>query len=274
MVSERRGEHYSYARKVRELRRISNRFDPDNGYDLRQLNQWSNARKAAITRAWNEVDEYLHSVHRIYRPRKRKNLQRVSQQFWGRKAPKWMNAIPVQVMDPRNPARVTVTKKGNVELTETFPSGHKYKSRTVYFDHDLLLKDSAEAARQAMLPYHDKKDLFVVMTGEHPSRFGGGKAGVLDAVAHLTLSYGADKYDANDPSSKFYGNWLAGVRHIGSGSKQDFFEYVVAKRKYRERRESKAKSEVEKMRRMRERMKREGYNEQMAQQIVRRRFRK
>lgn len=210
-------------RRVRILRRISKKFRPDDGYDLRDIDSWSGARKAAITKVWHEVEPFVTSSFKVYRPRKKANLNIVREATHQTDLPKWLTVAFVPVADARRPVRIQITKRGYV-LKELTPKGNWLASYTVDFDMTELQRDPHNAFEQALEDYN-ANDMFVIMAGSHLTKFGGNKKETLRELHKWPEKYGADKHDPNDPSSHYFENWLFGVRYLGNIPKPEYWDY-------------------------------------------------
>lgn len=241
----------TYRDKLMRLRALSHSFDPGDGFDLRKIENWSPATKRKITNAYKQVDEMIYSIHKVYRPRKRKNLKIVAKEFWNRdKIPDWLTAIPIQVTAPNLPSRIKISKSGRVRLQEKMPSGEIFTSEHVYFDIEKLIKEPEKEVNETLSRFPDDA-LFAIITGDHVSTMGGNKINTELRVLNLMKTYSAGNYNPNKPSSRYFGNWLFGLRYMGNGPHERFQKYASVKAKYKEQRRRKrmrAKSKLQRER--------------------------
>jgi len=95
---------------------IAHGFDPKDGYDLRDIDNWTPQQKQKLTRVFNAVKSLAERPFQIYRPRKPENLavvQKAAQH--PRKIPE-LNVAFVPVGYPGERAEITITKRKQVVI--------------------------------------------------------------------------------------------------------------------------------------------------------------
>jgi hypothetical protein len=194
-------------------------FKAKSGFDLRKPGKWTPAQKAKVTKYWRVIAPQVARTHEARYYRVPENLEAAvmyTQQerlLPGQKAALFAKTPDEKIEVKVRGGRINV-RRNSVEVGK------------VYFDPDLLIADPIEAARQAMDQLKGAK-LYKLMFGPHESRgtFKTPEA-VVNAMAFFIGRYGDDEFDADDPFSHYYGNWLGGV--IGYFGRRDTVENRVA----------------------------------------------
>ena len=93
--------------------------------------------------------------------------------------------------------------------------------------------DPQGATRQALEEIAPGK-AYQIKMGKYLSKQAFGKAYLPKKVAMLVEKYGADNYDATDPSSSYYGNWLMGFEVYDFERREDFDTFRRAQTRSRE----------------------------------------
>jgi len=216
----------------------------DFNYDLRR--PLSSAAKAKISRYYDYIEKLTVRPHQIYRARSAKNLravQRYAQHDTKHKAIK----VAFVPNDGTGRVKVRVSKKGQV----SGKSGH-LRFFNIAFDAKKLAEQGREYVERKIKNgpvakrYSIQAGEFEVASTYLPPGQGAGGDIVTQVLRHMER-YGADKFDPENPSSHYFGNWLFGVNGYNFAAQAELSQYREAKRqatkKEGQRRANKRKAE-------------------------------
>lgn len=214
---------------VKELRHITDTLDPAAGYDLREIDNWTPQRFAAVTRKYKEYTEFLTNFNMDVMPtRKFRNPERrqALREWSGVDYPGWIDAeyIPKIHLADSKPAKVEWTKN-NQPVFRRGRVGYAYFS----FDKNNLMTDpEKEAERIAFMAESVGGKSYSIRNGDAWMRAKPMLAGILEGEL-LELM---EKYDAGEnpdvDESKDWRRWLNGIEayvtEVGQGYDMDSIE--------------------------------------------------
>lgn len=193
-------------------------FKAKSGFDLRKPDTWTPQQKAKVTKYWQVIAPQAARTHKARFYKNKENLEAAvmytqqERMLPGQKA-------ALYALTPGETLKVKVDK-GRIKVRRNSVDVAK-----VYFDPDLFLEDPITAGRQALAEIEGAK-LYKLMFGPHESR-GTYKTpdAVLRSMSFFIGQYGDDQFDAADPFSHNYKNWLGGV--IGYFGRRETVEHRV-----------------------------------------------
>jgi len=137
---------------TRRTGKIARDFDAPAGYDLRDIENWSPAMKAHVTRTFKTVQKLSAQPYQEFRPRKPENLERVQEAMHGGiKTPDELVLAFVPVARPGERAQIKILPD-RIEVIER----EVKRTPTTWKDAGLKLKDVADdpvAAIRAMVAF-------------------------------------------------------------------------------------------------------------------------
>jgi hypothetical protein len=230
------GGEYTYRPGTGELKafkrmgKFANGFEADEGFDLREIDKWSPSQKSKVTKLYKLVDHLTARPYHIYRGRKPKNLRLVQEAAQHEQFPKNLVVAFLPVSNTKVTPKIKISKKGIVTVIEG-----KVRKRSINFkDHGITPKDLEDDAEGIMkeLDRRIKGKRYVIQAGKyeivnevlHPSA-------LPSRIRRYIEKYNATDYDATNPNSSFYGNWLLGVNAYDFDTRPDFKAYRAEKRR-------------------------------------------
>lgn len=186
-----------YRQRMREIRRFVS-FD----YDLRK--PLSSAAKAKINRYYAQIERLTVRPHQVYRAKKSDNLRAVQRFAQHDRRYKEIKVAFVPT-DGKNKARVSVNRKGEVRSKIGY-----VRMFEIPFDMERLVTEGREYIKEAIDNGPEVKR-YVIQAGAFEVPSTSLRKDIVDDVAKYMSKYGADRYDADNPSSHYFGNWLFGV---------------------------------------------------------------
>lgn len=249
-----------YRRMAKVVRRYTVGFDTAGGYDLRKVGAWSGSRKAAVTRYFNLINSFSHKPAYVYRPRSKKNLEAVKKALGVSDYPRLVAPL-IQVAHGGAKPKVSISKAGAVKIETPTVS----RELLLFSDYGITPEYFATDPHGAITDFVDslEKDYtyFSVMAGEFEvghweqkskgiPKFMKGPA-LINEVMKLVNAYAADKFDPDNPSSSYYGNWLRGAVGYRFPTHAKFRDYLKTMNDYKRESEKikekirRAKSQIE-----------------------------
>lgn len=237
-----------YRARLRFIRHYTTGFEAADGYDARSVSRWSPARKAQVTRYYEQLRGLMSRPHYVYRPRKKSNLdaaKKLNQTKVYGKINVGIIRVPT-VFEQEKDGRVKkeivkpkikINKKG--ALTVKVKS---FERVPIYFDeYDITPEELAlhpEETIERLLNSADQFKFYTIMAGEYEI-LGAGRdvpqfhrpGGLINHVRQLQEKYSADNYDPENPSSSYYGNWLRGFIGYNFGENRNPRSYVEAQQR-------------------------------------------
>lgn len=193
-------------------------FGADNSYDLRKVESWSGARKAAVARAFNKVEKLKRrgagTTSEVRLPRNKKKRDAVLRAAQLPLSKKWKKALfPFA-------GEVTVDKKGNVSV-----STGKVKRVVVQIPPEKLAIDPEGAVADAIVP---GSNYFGIVAGQHEvmlSETINNSDGLVGRIRALQMMYTSGE--------KSWEKWLHGIVCY-KANKKEFFNDQERVRAYRQ----------------------------------------
>lgn len=96
--------------EVHRSGRVARGFKAADGYDLRDVENWTPQQKAKLTRVYNQVKQLTERPYHIYRGRKRENIERVQEATSPHGYPKEVDIAFVPVARPGERPKIKFTK--------------------------------------------------------------------------------------------------------------------------------------------------------------------
>lgn len=234
--SERTRDFYKSA--VKMLRSVATGFDTESGYSLREIDEWSAAKKAKVTRYFHEVNALTARPYVIKRFRNEKHLkaaQRFSQHDKGFKQFK-VAFVPTTT---NKPVKVRFTKRESM-VTE----GPYFEKIEIEFNQKALARDPNKEIQRAItaeLGKHPKNMRYIVQAGKYLMRQVATDIGAVQLqVRALMARYDGKKQLGKDrtwnPKHHHYSRWLNGVtayEFSGGGNTRKLIQDINAAKKQR-----------------------------------------
>ncbi len=97
--------------EVHRSGRIARGFSARDGYDLRNVDEWTPQQKAKLTRVYNQVKQLTERPYHVYRGRKRENIERVQEATSPHGYPKEVDIAFVPVARPGEKPTIKFTTR-------------------------------------------------------------------------------------------------------------------------------------------------------------------
>lgn len=214
----------------RRMGKFAEGFEPSDGFDLREVDKWSPAKKAEVTKMYKLVDHLSARPFYVYRGRKKKNIRKVQEASQHEKFPKKLVVAFVPVANTKETPRIKISRKGIVTIRE----GRVRRRSIIFRDHGITPKDLENDAEGIMneLDKRIRGKRYVIQAGKYEIVNEVLTPSALPArVRKYIEKYNATDYDAGDPNSSFHGNWLLGINAYDFNVREDLREYRRQKRK-------------------------------------------
>lgn len=212
----------NYSQRLKSIRTYVN-FN----YDLRK--PLSSAAKAKINKYYDYIDKLTVRDHFVYRARSKKNLntaQRYSQQNTHYKDIKV--AFVPKGTDKR--PRVKFSAKGEMTLV-----GDNVTRHAILFDKEELIEadanGEAEEYIESVIDDAPTCKRYSVMAGEFEIPLSTIRDKITNEVLRLMNTYSAEKFNPEQRSSHYFGNWLFGVNGYNFANQDQLIEYRTRQRK-------------------------------------------
>ena len=236
----------TYSVKLKLIRPFTIGFLSSDGFDLRDLDQWSSAKKASVNRYYNLIQRLTTRAYYVYRPRSKKRLHAIRRSMGVedyRKLKVGIIQVPTRYDERGKRVRIkpklTFRKDGTVSIKI-----RNVTRETILFEEygitpEILAQDP-ELVGWGIQQETDYEQ-YTIMAGEFEVGKGVPKflrnGDLVAEIAKLVESYGADKFDPNDKNSHFFGNWLFGLIGYNFEHNEDLFNYIDSLEKYKKERE-------------------------------------
>jgi len=228
-----------YKEDVKLLRQYFNNFGPKN-IDLRK--HLSPQQKAKITRYSEDLSEIISGSFRkvpIYRYKTKKKKRKIQESVHqGAYYSPHLKYALVPVPSPKSEPKIEIHRDGSVVVSD---SG-VYRTY-VNFNFDDLVMDRYNRIQEILDQFSNVRSWFI-SAGNHEIHRSPEAVNMPPDADHINFvlerlmeQYGADKYDPENPSSHFYGNWLNGLIGYRFDNQKDFKAYQRSKRLTRQARE-------------------------------------
>lgn len=191
------------------LRAFARGFDASDGFNLNQVESWTKAQRAKVTRYWNEYQRLTAQSKKVYRPRNKDNLKAAQLAGGHEKGFKFKVAfLPAETDN----AKVKITKAGVVIQEQG------YTRHLIEFDQRALAKDHEKEVKRAIAQAPAAKS-FQIIAGQNVIMSAFDKTTLPAEIGKLMA-----KYDGRTPLPMSSGNfgdrpkshhwklWLAGVQ--------------------------------------------------------------
>ena len=184
---------------VRRTGNIARGFGAVDGYDLRDVDEWTPQQKAKLTRTFNAVNKLASRPFQVYRPRKRENLAIVQKATHGTvTTPPELNIAFVPVAYPAERAtvkikkqRVTIKEREQVIPRVEVQERDIVKAPTLWSDLKLTMADVARDPRGAVRKMVEAigGDRFTFLIGTRELQQALGPKGLEDELVNIMNQY-------------------------------------------------------------------------------------
>lgn len=191
--------------------KLASGFEARDGYNLRDIDTWTPAEKAKVTKLWNLVDELTAKPFQIVRKRKAENIRAVQEFAQHESFPPELKVAIIKVAYPEEKATVTVdpqtldvavTERGVTRRTHDF-------EKLVDFT---ALEDEPRETIKAMVEAAPESQMYGIQAGKYEVDRTYTKRGVTTAIINLMAKYSKKEgYNPKDKNSSHWSNWLKGV---------------------------------------------------------------
>lgn len=216
----------------KRMGKFADGFEASDGFDLRKFNSWSPAQKGKITRLFKTIDKLTSRPFQVYRTTNKKNLRKVQQAAQHDEFPKNLKVAFVPSSSQKEKVKIRITRKGNVKFKQGSVSRDVIDfSSYGYTPEDLALDPGGvveDVAKQV------PANRYKIQGGEHEVNQGRsiGRMGssfplekLKEAVRKMVNYYSAERFDADNKNSSYFGNWLFGVVGYNFDEYSDYRQY-------------------------------------------------
>jgi hypothetical protein len=210
----------------KRMGKFADGFDAKDGYDLRRVDEWTPAQKAAVTRLYRHVNHLAARPFKIYKTKNKKRLRSVQEFSQHEYYPKKLKVAFVPVGDPSDKIKIKVRgdvvsmKEKNVLISK------------IPLDSKELLRDPKATIEMAIANRPEKS--FAIQAGKYEIQGTHSRSQIADEVLKLMNKYSADRFDKNNSSSHYFGNWMGGLVAYKFDKLRDKEELDRAKSAFRE----------------------------------------
>lgn len=259
-----------YILMVKTLRPFAYGFESSDGYDLRKFKDWTPGQKGILTRYFNLVRSLSHKPVYVYRPRDPKKLAAVNKALGVEEFPRLKVAL-IQVAHHGAKVDVSVNKRGIVGMKTPTSSRDIILFSDYGITDEKLALEPEQAVSDVLTQIEDDYSYLTVIAGEFEvGNWEQKSKGVpkflkphrmLVEVMKLINAYGADKFDPDNSSSSYFGNWLRGFVGYRFDRHKTFISYTDALIKFKRENEDikekikRAKAQIERWKKEEKRLK-------------------
>ncbi len=201
---------------VRRTGNLARGFDAKDGYNLAEIDQWTPAQKAKVTRLFKVVSRLSSRPFQIYRPRKPENLERVQRAAQHHEFPPELAVAFVPVGRPGERAKIDV-RADRVVITERSVS----HTPTLWGDVGLTMKDVAAdpVAAVRKVIEHTGGKYFTLLAGTTEFRRTFQAEGLEQEILRVMNAYDEE-----------WQNFLFGIQAFDMPQGRDLRDYRKSKR--------------------------------------------
>lgn len=191
--------------------KLATGFEARDGYNLREIDDWTPAEKSRVTKLWNLVDDLTAKPFQIVRKRKPENIRAVQEFAQHETYPPELKVAIIKVAYPEEKAdvyvdpdtlEVSVTERGVTRRSHDF---------TKMVDMDELEDDPREAIKSVVAATPESQ-MYGIQAGKYEVNRTFTERGVTTAIINLMNEYSEENgYDPDDKNSSHWSNWLGGV---------------------------------------------------------------
>lgn len=214
-------------------------------YDLRK--PLASAQKAKINKYYDYIQKLTIRPHQVFRARTDKKLRAV-QRFAQHDSHHRELRVAFVPNAGSERMRISVTKRGEVRGR----TGH-IRVFEIPLDHMKLVTEGRSYIQRKINEGPDVQR-YVIQAGAFENVGAYAKPFIVDEVLKKMERYGSDKYDADDPNSHYFGNWLFGLNGYRFRRQEELMAYREARRQAAKK---KAREYVTQRRRQQRQAKRE-----------------
>lgn len=226
LLANSTGDMRDYAEMARRLRPFTRGFDSRNGYNIRNVKNWTPQQKAKLTRYFKKAVDLAAKPFTLYKSSNKQQMSRMAEIANQKGYPAFHS-----IFYPSPPgSKITFNKKRNAPRVR----GRGVTSTRYYWEDfgyslDDVARDPEGVINDIVSQLEEKQ--FAVIAGEYV--FGGSVPRIMPAgplvraVNFLMERYGADRQDADDYSSSYYGNWMHGIEGFLFSDRPKFREYML-----------------------------------------------
>ena len=183
---------------VRRSGRIASGFTAADGYDLRDVENWTPQQKQKLTRIYNKVKQLTERPYHVYRARKRENLERVQEATSPHGYPKEVDIAFVPVARPGEKPEIKFTTHDVViedepQTIETVTIGEREVDTTPIYWADVgvteeMIRESPKKAVEIMHAAIGARE-YSPMAGAHQQPESYTPAGLTRELRDLVYGY-------------------------------------------------------------------------------------
>jgi len=215
---------------------IASGFGAADGYDLRDIENWTPQQKAKLTRTFNIVKSLSERPYQVYRPRKRENLELVQEAAHVIPTPPEINIAFVPVAHPGERADIEIIKREQIKKRRG-KEVIEQKPMVVIHDRDVakipvkwsdvnvskkeFQKDPVKAT-QKLIDEMAKLGIntFTPMAGVHEFPRSFNAQGLLEEIRNIMAQYSKERWSA----------FLLGIHAFEMPRNADLVDYRKSKR--------------------------------------------
>lgn len=214
--------------RERHVGKFAKGFEARDGFNLREIDDWTPAQKAKVTRYFNQVDKLMARPFTIVRSRKPENLKLVQEAAQHQEYLPDIKVAFVPVARPGEPTEVIITRPTKAEPKKRVIIRERgVKREPVTFERaGLGFEDLADDIDGAVATFTEQfpGKLYVPLAGEYEMKGQATNAGALAGqLAALMDKYSEEEgHDPDDPNSHYWENWLFGVAVYDFRTQKEF----------------------------------------------------
>lgn len=248
VIATSSGDLRDYAEMVKRLRPFTTGFSSRDGYNLRNVDNWTLAQKRKVTRYFKKAVDLASKQFTLYRSNNKQQMQR-ARALANQKGYPGFHSI----FYPAPPgSKIRYDKKRNVPVVKN----QGIRSVRYYWeDFGYTPEDVAEDVEGVISDIINQvpENRFAIIAGEYA--FGKGVPQIFPAeplirqVSRLTARYSQSYYDSESTSSSYYGNWLLGLEAWTFDRRDEFDAYrraVIQENKERRLHKKKLRKQLRK----------------------------
>lgn len=192
--------------------KLATGFEARDGYSLREIDDWTPAEKARVTRLWNLVDELTAKPFQVVRKRKPENIRAVQKFAQHGAYPPELKVAIIKVAYPQEAATVTVDPK-TLDVTVTERGVSRRSRDFAEFDIDMArLEADPRGEITAMVKQIPASQMYGIQAGPYEVNRTYTMRGVVTGVINLMNKYSEEQgHKPEDKNSSHWSNWLGGI---------------------------------------------------------------
>ena len=188
-------------------------FEARDGFNLREIEDWTPAMKREVTRYFNMVDDLSSRPFQVHRARSPENIRAAQEYAQHQTFPEKLKVAFIPVARPGEVADVKIDRRTKeVTVTERDVDARIMTWKKAGLEPEDIAEDPRGAIHQVDDMMEGK--LYTILTGEHELKKEAMPPDqVIREIRRLQKKYGTEAgFNERDPNSSHWKNWLFGVK--------------------------------------------------------------